>query len=411
MHSRILTLALMISASIATAQPTLSDPNLVAEKVVDLPSVLTGIAFIGDNDMLLNRKNTGEVKRVSSGTLQGVVLDLPVNDESERGLLDIKLDPEFAANKLVYLYYTVAPSDGAEPTANRVSRFTWDGTALINEDVIIDLPVLPGANHDGGILAFGPPSAPAADQKLFIIIGDLNRNGQTQNYTGAAAPDFTGQVLRLNRDGSTPTGAERGPFYDVAGGNANLEVMYAYGVRNSYGMDFDPVTDRLWDTENGPGTNDEINIVDPGFNSGWETIMGKAPLTMPTLVQFGGVGTYSDPEFVWENTVAPTAIHFLRSDGLGAAYENDCFVGDSNTGTLYHFELNAERDAFELSGDLADEVIDFGESAEQVIIGTGFNSIIDLETGPDGFLYVVTPVSVYRIRSTASAVKDWQLFQ
>src|SRR5690606_6356981 len=135
-------------------------------------------------------------------------------------------------------------------------------------------------------------------------------------YSGAAAPDYTGQILRLNRDGSVPTGTARGPFYAVAGGNANLQAMYAYGVRDSYGMEFDPVTDRLWDTENGPGTDDEINIVDPGFNSGWESIMGKAPLTMPSLVDFGGVGTYSEPEFVWEDTVAPTAIHFLRGDGL-----------------------------------------------------------------------------------------------
>jgi glucose/arabinose dehydrogenase len=216
--------------------------------------------------------------------------------------------------------------------------------------------------------------------------------------------------MRVNPDGSAPAGAEKGPFFDVAGGNANLQVMYAYGVRNSYGMDFDPVTSKLWDTENGPSLNDEINVVEPAFNSGWETVMGKVG-TPPALVQFGGVGTYSDPEFVWQKTVAPTAIHFLRGNGLGAAYLHACFVGDSNLGKLYRFPMNAGRTGFSLTGDLADGVLAIGESDAQVLAGTGFGGILNMTTGPDGNLYVVTYNTVYRVRSNATAVQDWELYR
>lgn len=411
MRAKILSMALLLSAAVASAAPVLTDPNLVVEKVTSLPPLLTCMTFIGNNDMLVNCKDTGEVRRVTNGSWVSTVLDLPVNNEGERGLLGIEVDPEFAVNHLVYIYYTAAPSDGAPPTVNRVSRFTWNGSALVNEDVLIEFPIISGTIHNGGILAFGPPSAAPADQKLFIIIGDRNRDGQTQNYATGGAPDYSGQVLRLNRDGSVPTGAERGPFYDVAGGNANLQCMYAYGIRNSFGMDFDPVSGRLWDTENGDLDNDEINIVDAAFNSGWETIMGKAPAPVPALVQFGGVGAYSDPEFVWEKTVAPTAIHFLRGNGLGATYEHDCFVGESNTGALYHFELNNARDKFVLTGDLEDEVVNYGESVDSVIFGTGFAGIVDLETGPDGYLYVLAYSTIYRIRPATSSADGWGLYQ
>jgi glucose/arabinose dehydrogenase len=183
-------------------------------------------------------------------------------------------------------------------------------------------------------------------------------------------------------------------------------------VRNSYGMDFDPVTNKLWDTENGPTHSDEINLVEPGFNSGWNRVMGMAtsPPTAP-LVQFGAVSTYSDPEFVWQRPVAVTAIHFFRGSGLGSAYQNACFVGDSNNGNLYHFPMNQARTGFALTGPLSDNVLEIGESADQILAGSGFQSILNMTTGPDGNLYVVTYDSVFRIRSNKTAVEGWGLYQ
>lgn len=397
----------------APAQPTLTDDDLLVESVVTVPNeLLTGITFIDNNDMLVTVKSNGHVLRVTNGTNQGAVLDLPVNSASERGLLDIALDPQFEepATRYVYLYYTAAAVDGAAAIANRVSRFKWNGSALVDEEILIDLPVTPGHNHNGGIIKFGPPNVPAAQQKLFIIIGDLNRDGQTQNNPTGPAPDFTGQILRLNPDGSTPTGVERGPFYDVAGTNSNLEVMYAYGVRNSFGMDFDPVTGTLWNTENGPTYGDEINLVEPGFNSGWKPVMGMISGS-PTLVDFSGVGTYSDPEFVWSVPVAVTAIHFVRGTALGSDYENACLVGESNNGRIYHFPMNDTRTGFNLSDHLADLVLNAGESDAPIRFGNDFNAVINMTTGPDGNLYVLGYNTVYRIRSTGASVSGWEMYE
>ncbi|HEX7274925.1 MAG TPA: PQQ-dependent sugar dehydrogenase, partial [Nitrososphaeraceae archaeon] len=187
-------------------------------------------------------------------------------------------------------------------------------------------------------------------------------------------------------------------------------LYYAYGIRNSFGIDFDPVTQKLWDTENGPNYGDEINLVEPGFNSGWKEVqgvwklkgsnMGKELDNKPEgLVDFNGKGKYSTPEFTWKERYGPTAIKFLVSDKLGRQYENDAFVGDIHNGTLYHFDMNKTRTGFSLEGPLSDRIANSTSELRQVIFGTGFGGITDLEVGNDGYLYVLSYVneSVYRI--------------
>jgi glucose/arabinose dehydrogenase len=180
---------------------------------------------------------------------------------------------------------------------------------------------------------FGP------DEKLYVVIGDLNRNGQLQNYPAGPTPDDTSVILRLNDNGTIPID---NPFFAHGG---NLAKYYAYGIRNSFGIAFDSVTNKVWDTENGPENYDEINLVSPGFNSGWEQIMGpdsRDPKGANDLFNIPGSG-YVDPKFSWLNTVGPTAIGFLNSLQLGAQYQNDIFVGDINHGRLYRFKVNAAR--------------------------------------------------------------------
>ena len=367
---------------------TLSDGGLVITPIVAGLSAPTQMAFLGANDILVLQKNDGRVRRVINGVLQpGEVLDLAVDSDSERGLLGIALHPSFSSNGFVYLYYT--QSSSSVDTAglaqdNRVVRYTWDGSKLINPTPIIILPVTTGPNHNGGIIAFGP------DGKLYIVIGDLNRNGQLQNFPAGPAPDGTSVILRLNDDGSVPND---NPFFAQGG---NLAKYYAYGIRNSFGMAFDPLTGKLWDTENGPNTYDEINQVSPGFNSGWEQIMG------PDALDPQGVGDlfvvpgshYADPKFSWFDTVGPTAIVFLNSLQLGPQYENDVFVGDINNGRIYRFKLNAARDGFALGSVLADLVADNDGETGAVIFGASFinanGGISDLKVGPDGRLYVLS---------------------
>ena len=114
------------------------------------------------------------------------------------------------------------------------------------------------------------------------------------------------------------------------------------GIRNSFGLAIDPITGNMWDTENGQDDYDEINLVPPKFNSGWAVVMGPATeeqiLKIPPLGDF----QYSDPEFSWEKTVSPTGITFLNSD-LFFKYKNDMLVGTCNTGQLFKFKLNEER--------------------------------------------------------------------
>ena len=105
-------------------------------------------------------------------------------------------------------------------------------------------------------------------------------------------------------------------------------------------MDFDPITGKMWDTENGPGFGDEINLVEPGFNSGWIKIQGiwrpqsyfrgetvKMPFSKNILVDFDEKGKYSAPEFTFNQTTGLTALKFLDTDKMGKKYENDMFVG------------------------------------------------------------------------------------
>jgi glucose/arabinose dehydrogenase len=210
----------------------------------------------------------------------------------------------------------------------------------------------------------------------------------------------------------------------ILGRDEPLSQYYAYGIRNSYGLDFDPITNRLWDTENGPDHSDEVNLVEPGFNSGWRAIIGFPNSTgfdenkdlVPCLYcssitglfdrwvneNILGIieGRYSDPEFVWKVPIGVTAIKFLDSDKLGEEYENDVFVADYILGNIHRFELNENRDGFVLEGALADKVADSWEELEPVTFAQGLRTITDLEVGPDGYLYVLvyTPNgSIYRI--------------
>jgi aldose sugar dehydrogenase len=168
----------------------------------------------------------------------------------------------------------------------------------------------------------------------------------------------------------------------------------------------------LWDTENGPTFGDEVNLINPGFNSGWSQVasiwktganpgpvIGADNSNAPkNLVTFGGKAVYRTSEFSWLPTIGPTALKFLDSAKLGSQYQNDMFVEDVNTGSLYHFKLNHNRDGLVLSGSLADKVADNLDELKSVIFGKGFGTITDLQIGPDGYLYVLTiDGTIYRI--------------
>ena len=130
------------------------------------------------------------------------------------------------------------------------------------------MPSSPGPAHNGGRISIGP------DNNIYFTIGNLNVNEikpfltRAENLKYGRDPDGRAGILRITQDGQpVPNGSIIGDQYP-------LNLYYAYGIRNSFGMDFDPVTEKLWDTENGPSYGDEINLVEPGFNSGWNKVQG-----------------------------------------------------------------------------------------------------------------------------------------
>jgi glucose/arabinose dehydrogenase len=186
--------------------------------------------------------------------------------------------------------------------------------------------------------------------------------------------------------------------------NIVMHKYYAYGIRNSFGITFDPVKGNLWQTENGPDVYDEINVVKPGFNSGWIKVMGPLSRNRDAniageLVNYPG-SHYTDPVFSWKNPVAVTGIEFMKSSALGEKYKNNIFVGDYNNGNLYYFELNDTRTGIKPEAGLYGLIVDDDDQLSAVTFGTGFGAISDIKMGPkDGFLYVlsINDGTIYKI--------------
>ena len=246
-------------------------------------------------------------------------------------------------------------------------------------------------------------------------------------FGGPEADDahFTGVILRLNDDGSTPTD---NPFFAAGaaiGGEvgANIQKIFAYGVRNSFGMAFDPLSGNLWDQENGEDAFDEINLVEPGMNSGWIQIMGPAERVaeykeiettslhhedFPNLQQFRWGperiadtpeeafsrlfmlpgSHYSDPEFSWRHVLAPAAIGFLDSRALGPQYDGDLFVGfsvndDPLGGGLMRFKLTGNRRKITGNKVADNDTFHDLKGSETRIVGRDFGILTDIQTGPE----------------------------
>jgi aldose sugar dehydrogenase len=372
----------------ASAQSVI-DPNLGVESFVEGLSSPTSMAFLDSENVLVLEKD-GQVRLISNGELAPEpVLQVPVDTERERGLLGIAVmnggggtssgAGQNASAQTVFLYYTESGVGGE--IRNRVYKYNWNGQTLDNPTLLVDLPAIPGPNHNGGKIMIGP------DNYLYGIIGDLNHDGKLQNFPDGPDPDDTGIIFRVNPDDGTP--APDNPLSTDP--NNPLSKYYAYGIRNSFGLTFDPVSKNVWDTENGPASNDEINLVKPGFNSGWQTVMGPISVSGNTesdLVSFPG-SHYADPILTWLDPVAVTDIEFLESSSLGESYSNNVFVGDNNYGNLYYFTVSPDRSSLALDN-VPDSFIDNEEEQSSVTFGNGFGAITDLETGPDGYLYVLS---------------------
>ena len=403
--------------------PSLTDRDLRVELVARDFDFPTSIEFLGKDDFLLLEKNTGDIYRILNGNVTGPLIHIDVSQKDERGLLGIAILKNDNLNKdktFVFLYYTLCTKDHSKSKfrdcGNYVYRYRFEteNNTLTDPKLILSLPALPGPSHNGGVLELDK------HKNLYVTVGDLQPtnfiqnqsvfNTKSQNFINGTDPDGRAGILRLTKDGK-PIG------HGIIGDKYPINLYFAYGIKNSFGISFDPLTGNLWDTENGPQFGDEINLVKPGFNSGWEKVQGIWKLNQTRekdgilsksskevkFVNFNGKGKYSNPEFVWDKTVAPTSLIFLDSDKLGKKYKNDIFVGSAKNGRIYDFNLKENRKSLSLSGNLTDLVLNKKDSSSKIIFGEGFGIITDLEVGPDGYLYVVSGFrktdegSVYRI--------------
>lgn len=383
---------------VVLGDPMLNSPHFQLEKIVDGLSRPTGLTFLSPNDFLVIEEDTGKVKRVIDGEVSQTILDLDVSTDDSRGLTGID-SYQNGSKTFVFLYYTESSSSGDDegaPLGNRLYRYELsdDKSSLTNPNVLLDLPAGPGSMDNGGPVLVGP------DSNIYLITGQVQEDSgkghetKAQNFENGPDADGTSGIHRITQDGEIVSSG----ILDTKG---KMASYFAYGIRNSFGMDFDPITGKLWISENGVHTNDEINLIEPRFNGGWKDITGLAPsgFNSSELVSFNGTGKYSDPKFVWNQTVAPTALLFLDSDRFGPAFKDDMLVGDYAFGRIYHFELNSERNGLRLNGTLADKVADSDSELQSTIFGEGFGVPTDIEIGPDGMLYVssLRDGAVYRI--------------
>lgn len=439
----IVSLALALAYSILPAYGQLSDPNLTVETVFSGLKAPTAMAFLGLDDILVTEKNTGKVQRIINGELaEKPLLDVDVANQVERGLLGLAVSKNLPDNKTyVFLFYTEAEEgekgggeeevkpveeennneegeqnsdtsnggdggDGGQPIGNRLYRYelSEDSTKLVNPKLLLDLPYEPGPAHNGGTIAVGEINN---GRSVCVIMGNLEvrplnegiGTNLAQNVRNGDEPDGRAGIICTTQDGdminyshaiqdeATVQGA------GILGDEHPLDMYYAYGIRNSFGLTFDPVTGNLWDTEN--GGYDEINLVEPGFNSGFSVITGSSLNDKNTetfdednLVDFDENGQYSEPELDLGSHIVPTAIVFLDSTTLSEGYENDMFVA-TFAGKILHFELDESRKELILEGELADKIAESEEELEEVVFADGMGMITDLKVGPDGYLYAV----------------------
>jgi glucose/arabinose dehydrogenase len=308
---------------------------------VNFPSALR---FAPDGRLFFTELNTGQV-RVAQGTqiLAAPFATLPVATNGEQGALGLALDPQFGTNGFVYVCYT-----DVNQNCNRMVRFTDSGNVGGAMTVIVDdLPI--NTNHNGGRIGFGP------DGKLYITIGDNQNPGNSQNPSV-----LPGKLLRFNPDGSIP-----------ADNPVPGSPMYALGLRNPFGLAFQPGTGSPFLSENGPGCDDELNRITAGGNYGWRP-------DQPCNDQEPG---FTLPLARFNPTIAPTGTTFSTSDNYG--FNGSLLMTSFNDGALRLFTLSG------------------GAVASQQTLLTGIDGgLLDVTQAPDGSIYFCGTDTIYRLTMT-----------
>lgn len=316
------------------------------ETVAGSLSIPWAMQFAPDGRLFLTER-AGRVRIVNPGTSASQVA-LTLSDvfaQGEAGALGLALDPAFAENRLVYLYYTAALGSGGG--VNRIVRYREVDGVLGERAVLVDN--IPAAQiHDGGRLRFGP------DGLLYASNGDAANTTLPQDLASLA-----GKIIRVNPDGTSP---RDNPF----GG-----LIYSYGHRNPQGFDWHPVTGDMWASEHGPTGNDEVNVIRPGMNYGWPRIEGGA-----------GMAGMETPIMFFTPAIAPSGASFYRGSRFPAFVDN-LFVATLRGEHIRRFRI--------------DPASPMRIAADERLLDGVFGRIRDVVSGPDGYLYFLTNTGTDRV--------------
>ena len=405
--------ATIFSLSEVYGEPIIFDDDYLVEIFVGGLHYPTTMDFVGD-DILVLEKNTGKVIRIMNNGIMynEPVLDVPVRSNFYSGLLGIA-----TLSDRVFLYYTESESgsDAYDPgpdAKNRVYQYDWDGEKLTNPILIKELIAQQRDDHHGGVMTKGQ------NDEIYFAIGDQNQSGIFENVV--ENPCYI--IHFVNDKCSSEPIYETASIFKIHTNDDNRVELFAMGIRNSFGLGVDPVTGYLWDTENGKDHFDEINLVKPRFNSGWNSVMGPVdrdnpdPSVSQTIPPPFENFVYSDPEFSWYEPVGPTAIAFPDLTSFGK-YSDMLFVGDYHHGRIYNFQLNSDRTEFVFSDQrLSDLVLDkLNDKVEKILFAEGFRTVTDIEFRHDA-MYVVSIAggsaggSIYKIypKDPITPLKQYQ---
>ncbi|HEX5936078.1 MAG TPA: PQQ-dependent sugar dehydrogenase [Actinomycetota bacterium] len=305
-----------------------------------------------DGRLVYLERHTGwlRFRNLRTGRDQRVHRILNVKSDGERGALGVALHPGWPQQPFVYAFATRNTSSGLR---NQVLRIKVRNGRGVGVRRLLSIAAGPAANHNGGRILFGPGG------KLFVVVGDNADPANAQDRTN----NMRGKILRINPDGSIPGDNPRGR-------------IWAYGIRNSIGFAFDPLTGRLWQQDNGPSCNDEINRIVKGGNFAW------GPNQDCPKTNNSGPTPRIRPKYTFVDTVGLTGVTFCDGCGLGPAYQGDLFVGAVTNGRIVRFDLGARRFSFEAGPQL---VLDRPGPA------------LSLEVGPNGRIYFSDFGAIYRL--------------
>jgi len=339
-----------------TASPT----TAAAVKAVPVKTGLngpSGFTFSPAGKIWYLERGTGEIRILNPKTGSDHLFFTigGVDGTGERGALGIDLDPAFRTRPFVYVYVTRTWRGALR---NQLVRIKKSGGHGIGLHVLVSTPASSDPYHNGGRILFGP------DHKLYVMIGEGHHPVNAQDLTA----NLRGKILRLDRDGTPAAGDPHGR-------------IWSFGHRNSFGFTFDPKTRRLWETENGPECNDEINLIVKGGNYGWgpnEFCGGTAPQDTNN----SGPKPRHLPKRYFANTIGITGAAFCISCGLGAALNGDLVFGDVNNGVVRAINMNAARTGF--------------SKAPRALL-TAPTGVHSMEVGPNHRIYFSGPTGIYRL--------------